>query len=340
LFAYGSSAAGVVLFDPILGATTVVGGLPASTEIHDLEFANGGRDLFVATQVGLFVVDVTSPAPAGSLFAAAVANSLAVDRVTGRLYALGGYSGLLTVNDAAAGAPGFGTVVGLTGHFAHTLDLSTDGRRLALAHAFGSIQVLNADASSPAYLQPIASATPAVIPTPGIGSAPVVVSGDGRVVSVPLRTGLPVPKSQLWRYDVDLGQWIDHDPAGAGVQPLSADVAPLLSTTFGYLIARNGVEAYAPNASGVQRLTYDLAEPTSFALQSTAMPASGAGGGVSRRYLTASPSGRYLTTRLAPLAGTGPNTFHVVDVATGAEVLLGTLAGGGGASAPGVGVWR
>ena len=208
------------LLDPVEGTIQHVPGLPPTATVLDLTFANAGRDVFVASSEGIFVVDTFAAAPQAVSLLAGSWSSIAWDRVHRRAYAVGpqGLVGL----DGDRASPAFGTNVAQVSDATNlaSLAVSTAGNLFALATVDGIVTRRDADPASPTYLQ--------LIPMPGDFSSwiPTVfgrvqISPDGRVITMPVHVSFGPWGPAVHRFDGNAGVWVDFDPATPGYQPLS-----------------------------------------------------------------------------------------------------------------------
>ncbi|HEU4419121.1 MAG TPA: hypothetical protein VFT55_09295 [Planctomycetota bacterium] len=314
LLAVGNQTHGVVLIDLVFGTTAVVAGFPTGVGIGPAVFGNGGRDLFVATTGGLFVVDTLSPVPNAVALRPEAFVALVWDHARRRLFAADTNNSMIKLIDGDRASPSFGSVVGSFGSVvggtvstsADRMALTADGRELVLGTGFGHLARYAVDPAGPGYLQPIPTA-PSPVQFHFIYVRPPHIAPDGSVVTIPVLELLPA-RSVLHRFDAALNQWIDHDPSQPGVQPLSKLVDPLLPQLFEFLPSRDGSLALLADQQVVAGLALDLGGATfsRHNLPIATMPAA--------TYFGVTPSGRYLLAhRLAPVG----SELMLVDIATG-----------------------
>lgn len=306
---------GMVLVDPILGATTPVVGLPTGSGAGPAVFANGGRDLFVVTGGGVSVIDTLAPTPTAVSLLSGSFTSVAWDRVHQRLYATYPYLARIHVVDGDRSSPGFGVSVAQVSRYATSLAIDAEGARLALGSAFGAFELLDVRPSSATYLQTIPTAPSPITFGYGTVVGPAHISPDGRVVSIPVNETLAPGSTSLHRLDVASNQWIDHDPSAPGVQPMTSLAHPQLSNLFGFLPASNGGQAFLCGQTWVIAIDFALG---STALTLAATPLSQPIPFLNQ-YLAVSPSGRFLLRREAVSGGV---ELALVDVANGTSLPL------------------
>jgi hypothetical protein len=315
MVAIASQTHGVRLVDLVLGTATAVGGLPTGTGYAAGVFANGGRDLFVATSNGLFVVDTQAPVPTATpLFAGSFA-SLVWDSDRRRLFANYPYLGTITVINGDRGSPGFGMPIVHIYRFAHSLALTADGRQLVLGSAFGPLERLDVDPASAGYLQPIPTQPSPVTFGYGTVVQPAHVAPDGSVVTIAVLQTL-TGKAELYRFDAAANQWIDYDPALGGVQPLSNAVDPHVPQWFTFLATRNGKYALLAGGPAFGGLALDLGAATFTSHTLPIVPVPGT------HYAATTPSGRYV---LAHTPNASASELSLVDIASGAVMPFAAL---------------
>jgi hypothetical protein len=310
-------AGALFLLDPVAGTMQSVPGLPPSATVLDLLFANAGRDLFVATNQGLFVVDSFAVAPQAVSLLAGWTPSIAWDRVHRRVYGVNSLGIVCLEGDRAS--PAFGTILtqisdtaGLT-----SLSISTAGDLLALAYMNGTVTRRDADPASPTFLQLIPTPAPSwSAPLTGFGR--VHISPDGRIVTMPTLQGLGPSGPVIHRFDAIAGTWVDYDPVTPGYQPLSPDTHPALLGTSTFFAARDGSAFVttsnlgSPGAYAVARVELDLDSPADVTLTTTSPPA------VLNLsyYVGLTPSGSFLLRWQDPFFSIQP-VLELVHIATG-----------------------
>jgi len=339
MLAYTSWANLLWLIDPVEGSSKSVAGLPAGFTARSAIFANGGRDLFVAADGGLIVVDTLSPTPQAQSLAAGNWSSLAWDRVRRRLYALNPFAQTLTAFDGDRASPAFGTILAQVSEPSQSVAIDAAGDVLALVNSQnGLLTRRDPNPASPTYLQAIPTPPPPIAINFGTFVGAVRVTPDGRVISIGVSSPVPPATTVIHRFDSFLGAWIDHDPVTAGYQPFGAGNHPV-PLSFGWYPTRDGDAAILPSLGTVNRVELDLASPTTFVISPTPVAPIGAG----LDYLGLTPSGRFLLRRDYSTFNppSTPLPLQLVEVTTGWATPLATLPGASGAlSGAGIAVWR
>lgn len=316
-------SANLHLVDVMTSATTTVA-IPPS--VGGFAFGNGGRDLFVATGVGIFVVDTllapSTPLPLVS--GTNVTGALAWDGVHRRLYAQSSVDATLYVIDGDRASPSFGAILTQTPAPSNYVAVSADGSLIALLTYTGAVERRIGDPASPSYLTSIPMPQPQVALDFFSIVGAVHVSPDGRVISFQV-TNMGLAVDVLHRFDVVTNQWIDHNPGAAGTQPLSLSVVtPGVPQHFVFMPSRDGSSlVLSGTGSGMVRVDLDLADPTHLSIVS--LPVLPAGFGLDYRAL--SPSGRFVVRRdFNPFSQVGPVALSVVEIATGAVTPWATIS--------------
>ena len=201
--------------------------------------ADNGLRAFAAQSIGTAVqeIDLGSNPPTWSQFYAATGATygIGVDEQAQRVYTLETTAGLgseLVALDFAAGSPTYGQqLASTTGLSSSGLierwALSPDGRRAAVLSVLGRrLLLVDTDINSAGYMSwTLAGTAPA-----NQGVFPVTTrctfTPDGRQILIAIQTGGGAI-GEIARYDVTLGQWIDHDPATLGVQNIGTQSAPV-----------------------------------------------------------------------------------------------------------------
>jgi hypothetical protein len=329
MLAYGNASTGLFLFDLALGTTTPVAGVTLAMGISDAVFGNGGRDLFLAANEGVFVVDTTAPVPTATpLVTGQACTGIAWDRVHKRLFVT---RHRLEVIDGDRASPTFGVVIAHVPPIFFTpgrVAVTTDGTRLVHATPLGHFQRFDVDPASATYLQGIPTPLQPVPPSFGMRLDRVHASPDGTVLSV-VNTHLLFLRTDLNRYDVAADAWIDHDPNTAGVQPLSHLTHALVPSTFGWLPTRDGSAAYISGGTGSLAMDLQLGGPAFDLLPSPLPPTT-----TTSFYLGASPTGRYLLRYTSVLP---QHQMSLVDVVAGTAAPLTTMPVN---STPSILAWR
>jgi hypothetical protein len=336
MLAYTSWANLLWLIDPVDGTNKTVAGLPPGFTARSAVFGNGGRDLFVAADGGLLVVDTLNPAPQAQILATGNWSSAAWDRVRRRLYALNPFTQTLTVFDGDRASLGFGTVLAQASDGSHSIAIDTAGEVIALVNSQnGSLTRRDPNPASPTYLQTIPTPQPPIVIAFGTFVGGAQVTGDGRVISIPVSSPVPPATTVMHRFDSFLGAWIDHDPVAAGYQPFGAATHPV-PLAFGWFPSRDGDAVFLPAFGTIPRIELDLSSPINFVIIPT--PVAPLGGG--HDYVGLTPSGRFLLRRDSNPFNT-PLSLQLVDVATGRGMPLATLPAASGAlSGAGISAWR
>jgi len=335
--AFANYQTGLVLIDPIQGASQVVTGTPPSTVIEGAVFGNGGHDLFAASFNGLFWIDTQDPAPHVDRTIPGSWTAVEWDRVHQRLYALNPAHGYLAVIDGDRSSPGFFSVMAQRSAAANSLDISADGTRLALGSSIGTLELLDTDPSSASYLESLPTPPSPIVFGYGVFVGPVSFTPDGRVAAIRVDRLLGEPTSELHRLDVLLSQWIDHDALAPGYQPLSAASDPRLPPIFSFFPTRDGSAALLSGSSAVLRIDFSLSAPDQFAISATPIPPAT----FTRTYHGLSPSSRFLVEReYMPLGAPAPNQISLIAVSTGQKFSLATLDAFANSSSQTVSVWR
>jgi hypothetical protein len=299
------------LLDPVEGTIQQVPGLPPTATVLDLTFANAGRDVFVASSAGIFVVDTFAAAPQAVSLLAGSWTSIAWDRVHRRAYAVGA-QGLVGL-DGDRASPAFGTTVAQIsdGSNLASLAVSTAGNLLALATVDGIITRRDADPASPTYLQ--------LIPMPGNLSSwlpnifgRVQISPDGRVITMPVKQFLGPSGPVVHRFDGNAGIWVDFDPLTPGTQPLSNITHPGLVLLTGGFPTRDGSALVFTGSETVARGDLELDAPANVTVTTTPAPTVVG----LMRYVGLTPSGTFLLRQQDPFLSY-PAGLALVQVSTG-----------------------
>jgi hypothetical protein len=321
MLAWASGVESLVLVDLVTGAVVPVPGLPTGASIRAMTFGNGGRDLFVATDGGVLVVDTLAPAPAAVLLAPGVCTSLAWDRVHRRLYVLRSTNNL-TVFEGDRASPLFGSIITSLSSNHQSLSISADGKVLALSNwVSGTVARRNTDPASPSYLQAIWGTTPPWMFTGnGFWTGAIHLSPDARVVSIPEYSF--TQSAAMHRFDTVLAGWIDHAPGVPGIQPLSDATYGGVPTYFGVMHPIVGSWMFLTGGSGsITRLGLSLSAPAAL----TTVPHSASYLSSPSQYVSVDPIGRFLL-RTDYLGGSpGLISLSLVEIETGFMTPLGTV---------------
>ena len=335
LCAVGNFATGIVLLDPFAGTQTAVTGFPAGTAAYEAVFANGGRDLFVATSNGLFVVDTLAPVPTATLLAGGPFYSIVWDRVHHRIYAVS--SAGLNVVDGNRSSPAFGSTITQTPSSMNNLAISADGKVLAGNDFAYTLERRDSDPSSPSYLQILPAPPLPIVFTFGVSVGRVNLSPDGRVASIVVTQGSPLQTS-CTASTASRDNGSTTTPVTPGYQPLSSSTHPWLSQAFGSLATRDGSALVVVGGTSIIRVELDLSSPSNLVRTTTTVAPPSAFLG---SYDGLTPSGRFLVRHefsllSLPVAG----TYSLVEVSTGAVTPWITVPNTPAFSQAPVAVWR
>jgi len=218
------------------------GGSTFSDNVTGAAFAYGGTGLFVGSSIRNQVnfADTTSiPATWRNIYTSSGQGcyGVAYDKQNGHLYTLtdpGNNMRELVVLDVAnPSSPSFGSMIGqtfnLTGgnQFTERWALSRDGKLAAVLVGFINVSTLtlvDTDPTSVTYLKIIASSQ--VPLTAGFTlTTRVEFTPDNDVILVTIQVAGSAP-GEVARYDVNVGQWIDHNPTMAGIQNIGQNSTP------------------------------------------------------------------------------------------------------------------
>jgi hypothetical protein len=290
------------LLDPVTGMTTTVTALPPNAAVHQLVFGNAGRDLFAATSQGVFHVDTFAGTPNAVSLVPGFWPGMAWDRAHRRLYGVSTAGVTVIDGDRASGA--FGSVIAQVADTSNLTSVSvpTEGKLLALGSVSAVVTLRDGDPASATYLQPLAIPQPSHPTMFGFVARPVHVSPDARVVTLPVLVFNPGLGLLVHRFDRAVGQWIDHEPANPGYQPLVSFGDPVHPGSDGSALV------FASNTA-LTRVDLDLASPANVTTASIAAPLP-----LFHRYSSLTPSGRFLL-RDGPAADM--TQFAFVEVSTG-----------------------
>ena len=200
--------------------------------------ARYGRRAYVGQAIGNAVqeLDLDVSPPSWSPFYAALGSTygIGVDDVGDRVYTLDGASSSsfeLVAIDSAPGSPTYGqalaSTAGLSGSgLIERWALSPDGRRAAVLTVLSRrLLLVDTDVASSGYmswsLAGTAQANQAVFPV----TTRCAFTPGGQQVLVTIQTG-GGGVGEIARFDVGLGQWIDHDPLTPGIQNIGTQSAP------------------------------------------------------------------------------------------------------------------
>ena len=223
------------------GTGTIFPGEKGLPVLH-MHIACGRKDQTVTGCVrrGVNVLQLnldTTPPPWTSLANIGTSYGVAWDALYGRAYTLltpvaGGTE--LTGIDGTIGSATYGQVVASTsGLFSSGLierwSLSPDGRTAAVLTVLNrNLILVDTDPASPGYMSWVntgpAPAGPGVFPV----TTRCAFTPDSAQLLVTIQTGAGAP-GEIARYDLNSGQWIDHNPGMFGTQNIGLQSAPAVS---------------------------------------------------------------------------------------------------------------
>lgn len=312
----GGSTDPVYVIDPTVPALDVsynagVGSLPGViNNTTDAEYAHGGRRAYFGQSIGNAIQELNFDVnpPTWSTFYSAQGSTygIGVDHDNDRLYTLDGSTVLgreLTAIDCDLNSPNYGTVIGATvglgavSGYIERWELSPDGRRAAVLTVFsGQLILVDTDPSSSNYLGwslvgPV-PAGPAIFPlVTGVDFSP-----DGLQLIATIQTGGGAP-GEIARYDVLLGQWLDHNAQLPGIQnigPQSDPVAPTPAAPWEPEFSFDGTfAAVSFTSGGIARVDLDPNNPFVWSFNLLASPVALNGGSWAN---AVSPDGTQIAT--------------------------------------------
>lgn len=328
---FAAAGSRVDLLDPVLATVQSVA-LPPNCVPGEAVFANGGRDLFLATNLGVVLIDTTATPMAATVLLPGAFTGVCWDPLRTRLFANHPNAGIVHVLDGDRQSATFGASVAAVPRFGNWMRLTAAGAELVLARYTGGVDRIDVDPASATWLQPKPMPASPVPFGLGIGAAGLVAMPDGSELAV-LVQNLFTSTSSLWRFDCVANQWLDEDPATPGVQPLSAATRPGLPGSFAVpLFDRSGADQWFVGAT-VARLRHSLGAsacsvvPTPVTVPTPTTPAESAS------YTCVSPTGRFL---VEVRSGGSALEVRVVEVATGIALPWAALPPGNDA----VCAWR
>lgn len=254
--------------------------------------ADNGLRAFAAQSIGNAVqeIDLGNNPPTWSQFYAATGATygIGVDEQAQRVYTLessGGSGSELVALDSAPNSPTYGQVLAATVGLSSSglierWALSPDGRRAAVLSVLGRrLLLVDTDVASAGYMSwTLAGTAPA-----NQGVFPVTTNcaftPDGQQILIVIQTGGGAT-GEIARYDVALGQWIDHDLATFGVQNIgtqSAPVAQVPSAPSSIAVSDDGSFAIVVGwngTGGMARIDLDPANAQNWAFTSFNSPVS------------------------------------------------------------------
>lgn len=279
---------------PTLAAQfNVAGGSVAPiNNCQGVAIADNGLRAFVAQSIGNAVqeIDLGSNPPTWSQFYAATGATygIGVDAHAQRVYTLESVSGSgseLVALDSVGNSPTYGQVLASTTGLSSSglierWALSADGRRAAVLSVLGRrLLLVDTDVASAGYMSwTLAGTAPA-----NQGVFPVTTrcafTPDGQQILVAIQTGGGA-LGEIARYDVTLGQWIDHDPVALGVQNIgtqSAPAAQVPSAPSALAVSPDGTFAIVVGwggTGGIARIDLDPANAQNWAFTLWSSPVS------------------------------------------------------------------
>jgi len=322
----------------IVAAYNTPGGPSSSVNnCSGIDGIDGGRRALVSGSLngGLMELSLdTTPPTWTSLSSIGTCYGVYLDSLYGRAYTLNtnwSPSTELLGVDTTAGSPTYGQVVASTSGLSsfgliERWRLSPDGRTAAVLTVLNRYLILvNTDPASPGYMSwsyaGQAPAGPAVFPV----TTRCAFTPDSAQLLITIQTGAQAP-GEIARFDLNLGQWIDHNAGLPGTQNISAQSAPATSVpsapgdvavsndgTFAVVVGWNG-------PGGIIRIDLDPTSPPSWSTTVITSPVSLAG---DARVCAISPDSRRFATY-------GSGDLLVFDAATGSLAGQVTLTGASG----------
>lgn len=284
------------LIDPLTGAIVASGSPAATNNVTAAVFADGGRRLYVASSIANTVSlgDVsTLPVTWNSSWyvsAGAGCYGLAHDPHRDLLWTLtdpGVGTRELVALDANPASPTYGVPVHQTSSVASGIFerwcLSSSGRFAAVLGLLPStLTIVDTDPSSPTFLQnltPFPQPVPINQPSAIDIATQVVITPDDRYALVVIQLAGATP-GEIARFDMQTGQWVDHDAALPGTQnlgPFSTPPVALGSAPTSITLSNAGDFAIVGGfgqCGWLGRLDLDPLVPTNFGWTSYAPMAS------------------------------------------------------------------
>lgn len=261
----GSSVAGGSphwFLDQLTGRVLEEGNVPQNGGVNGAAYARGGSELYISSGTnngGSIRRCQVTPLPS-------TWTTLWVSSGTGpydvqysepqeRLYFLGdpgSGSVELQALDIAPGSPTYGAVIAQTfglvsGDLTERFALSADGRRAVVTTFFtNQLFVVDTDPSSPSFMQPLLTTTIPYDASLAIPPLPtdVALTGDGGMALITLQeTGTP---SEIARFDLTTGSFIDHNSAQPGVQHIGIQSSPAVALgDAAFTVALSGDDSLA-----------------------------------------------------------------------------------------------
>jgi hypothetical protein len=199
------------------------------------------------------------------------------------------------------------------------ISLSADGTK-ALTRVALDLILFDVDPVSATYLQPLRT-MPITSFTPFNMFATWLLSSDGRWGAYS-QFGATVGIQQIDRADFTTGQWIDHNSAQPGIQPLGLNSSqPLPQLNYAWWLKGGRSLVTRDGAGGYLRVNLDSGLLSQFSVS----PASfnntpGAGFPIGASFVSASTSERFFVERWGYVNGSGGANFqlNLVHIETGA----------------------
>jgi len=202
----------------------------------DAEFAHDGRRIYVGQVFGNAIQELNlenSPPTWSPLYAAAgPAYGIGVDHANDLTYTLAGAvsSRELTAVDSALGSPTYGQALTATSGLAslgyvERWELSPDGKRAAVLTLSRQLIIVDTDLAGTNYM---GFASVGMIPVNQAIFALATgceFTPDGLQILITIQTG-GGGVGEVARFDVLLGQWIDHNPIQPGIQNIGSQSNP------------------------------------------------------------------------------------------------------------------
>lgn len=217
----------------------VAGGVPGTlNNCTEIAIGHHGRRAYVGQGIGNAVqeldLEVATPTFVPFYVAPGSTYGIGVDDHADRVYTLTGASSSnfeLVAIDGAFGSPTYGQALASTSGLGglgliERWKLSPDGRRAAVLTVLSRrLLLVDTDVTSPNYmswtLAGTAPANQAVFPV----TTRCDFTPDGRQILVTIQTG-GGGVGEIARFDVALGQWMDHNPSQIGIQNIGTQSAP------------------------------------------------------------------------------------------------------------------
>lgn len=236
---YGSSVGGVNdpwwILDPYSATyATVASGNTNMNNVRSAAWVNGGRELWVACAFAPYLqwLDMTTSPPTRHVIANATEAMVAVhyDRVRGILYSFTDATGALAAYDVLPASPAYGSLLaqmppaGGSMYMASTIGMR--GTRMWRAEALAPfLTVYDMDPASPNWLTAISTINVPMGPSMAtVNSLSASDHGSGQLLCT--IQGYGQIQGEVARRNLTTNQWIDHNPALAGIQNIGVNAAP------------------------------------------------------------------------------------------------------------------